>query len=1462
MNADSAPGNRRRPEGTAASVGVTGASPDAGPPHGKRPTHRRRWRFLGWFGAVLGLLLTATVLLLAFVLGTQTGLRTLVAVAEDLAPGMVAVERVEGRVLGRLELAGLRLRVPGVDLDIGRLLLDWQPSALLSGRLRVASLRASDLDVVTEPSTDEKPSKPFELPAIKLPLAIDIAEARVERLRYQVRGAAPDSALELTLAELSADASGDQVQLHRLSLALAQPTAELQATGQARLDDDYPMSLSLEWGFQQAPALRLKGEGLVSGDLAQLNISHRVRGSIEARLEAALRDLLKKPSWEAELVLESLTLPEIVEDAPQVELTAALNSTGDLERASVTGTLRGESPAVADMGRLAADLDVEWVNRTLRIHHLHLSETAAASSGADTSPTLARFELSGQLDTAPKTPEFSLTGAWERVRWPLVGAPLAESPQGSLTAEGSLDDYRYQLSLLAFGQQIPETSVELSGTGDQQGTSIAGLKFDTLGGSVNAKGKLAWLPAPSWDLAITGDGLDPGQQWKGLDGVLGLKADTRGDLKDGFRYDLNLDAALNAYPPAVVNLRGTGTLESTKVQALTVEVLGGLIEGQGDAAWAPSPTWTFDLSGRDMDPGLFYSGLNGKLGLSAQTSGGLEEGFRFVIDGDARLARYPSTRVELSGQGDASAAQVERLAIDILGGTIQGDASLSWAPAVSWKAALDLDALDPGQLLSDWPGSLGGRLRSEGTSGDEGLVLTASISDFGGELRGYPVQLRSDVALRDQDFELTVFEARSGDTTLTASGRAGETLDFRYAFDSPSLAALLPALKGRLSASGQVLGTAAAPRLALSLDGRDIEMDAQGVERILANAELGLAPESPLQVELTADNVIAGGQRIDSISVRGQGQTKSHRITIDMASDALKLAAAAAGALEDAGGYRGQLDQLDLTTEAYGNWGLQRAAPYRFQGASIQAGPLCIRQGDSTNACVGFQQPEAGQFVASFDLGRLGFGLLDALTPDTASLDGFMTGKGRFEGRGTVLTGSAELRIPEGEVEVVLPRASQRLVFSNTRLDLTADSAGINGSLQLPVEQIGGIDVRLGLPGFRLTGAQPQPLTGAIQIRLDGLERLGRLLPDLNDLRGGIDGDLQLAGTLDQPGLRGTLAIRDLGLGLAPIGLEVSDFNLTAQSETASRMTVNGGGSIGGGQLRVSGEATGLGGAAPSLDVRLSGDDLKFADSKEYFLRAALDLRASVAVSGGSLEGSVTVPQARIMPRSLPAGAVTPSPDVVLEEKAQAPPFPFSIDVLAKLGDEVLLEAFGLRGLLQGQLRVTQTPGRPLLGDGELQVVDGTYRVSLPGLGILTSVGRPLVIDKGIVLFAKTPLDNPGIILNAQRQGGDVTAGVRVLGTLRNPKLAFFSESDPNLTQSEITSYLVTGIPPRRGGATENRSLSVGTYIAPKLFMEYDTEIGGGSDSIKMRYDLTKSIQVQSETGDAQGVDIFYKFEN
>ena len=1409
--------------------------------------------------------LTLVVLLLAFVLGTQTGLRTVFAVADDLAPGLLQVDRVEGRVLGRLELDGFALSLPGLEVSVGSLLLDWRPGNLLIGRLQVREFSGSDIQVVTEPAKEKPASEPFELPSIKLPIAIAIEQLLVERLSYRQAGAPPASEIKLTRAELSATATGDRVDLRRLAAELSQPEARARAAGQVQLDGAYPIALSLDWQFQQAPALSISGAGQVSGDLDALLISHRIKGSITAVLQAQVKDALKAPSWQAEIDLKRIDLPQLVVDAPPINLQAQLKTAGDLERAAVTGTLQGAAPEVLEMGRLAADLDLEWAAQVLTIKALRLTESAApAEAGAAGSDALlgTRIDVSGRLDTNPSVPLLELNALWEGLRWPLAGEPMAQSPQGLISVQGALDSYDYRVEALAFGAQIPETELALVGTGNQTSTDLIELTIKTLEGLISGKGRVAWSPEPSWDLALTAQDINPGQQWPGLAGRIGLKAETRGDLKTGFRYTLSLDAALNEYPAALLNLTGIGTASDTKIPELSIETLGGVIEGSGEAAWAPAARWRFALEARDIDPGTQYPGLAGRIGLTAETTGDLEQGFDFQLKGDATLAGYPPTRLALAGSGTDRAATLETLALEVIGGRIDGSGELTWAPVLGWNAALTLADLDPGQVLADWPGRLGGQIQSQGKMAETGLDLSVSINDFGGQLRGYPVALRAEIGMRDNAFRLSTFEARSGETRLNLDGQVAEQLDLRYALDSPSLMALLPDLRGSLKAEGTVTGALDAPRISLSLASRDIEMSGQGIERLDASAELGLSPDSPLQLSIDGGNLILGPQRFETLQARGQGSTRAHQLSVDLNSDPLSLGLTLAAGLTEDMAYRGQLTRLALQTEDYDDWALQRNAPFAVAAGRVEAGPLCIGNGGSSQGCVAFQQPEAGRFSASLDLRRLGFDLLDAITPDTASLTGYLTAQASFAGQGDLLTGRAELRVPEGGVEIVLPKASETLVISGTRLDVRAGANGMDASFELPVKDAGGVQAEVKLPGFRLSSLDRQPLTGRIQLGFDRLDRFARLAPDVSETQGRIEGDLRLSGRLMQPVIQGNLGVRELALRVPAIGLEVADLNLALASESATTMRLSGGGLIGGGQLSLAGQATGIGADEPTVAVKINGEALKVANTKEYMAVVSLDLEAGFGLGGGAVRGELSVPTANIMPRSIPAGAVQPSPDVVLEEPAEDKGLPISIDVLAKLGDQVLLEAFGLRGLLQGQLRITQQPGQQLLGSGELQVVDGTYRVSLPGLGLLTSVGKPLVIKKGIVLFANTPLDNPGIILNAQREGGDITAGVRVLGTLRNPKLAFFSESDPNLSQSEITSYLLTGIPPKRGGRQDDRSLSVGTYIAPKLFMEYDTSLGDQSDSIKMRYDLSNRVQIQSETGDAQGFDIFYKFEN
>ena len=258
------------------------------------------------------------------------------------------------------------------------------------------------------------------------------------------------------------------------------------------------------------------------------------------------------------------------------------------------------------------------------------------------------------------------------------------------------------------------------------------------------------------------------------------------------------------------------------------------------------------------------------------------------------------------------------------------------------------------------------------------------------------------------------------------------------------------------------------------------------------------------------------------------------------------------------------------------------------------------------------------------------------------------------------------------------------------------------------------------------------------------------------------------------------------------------------------------------------------------------------------------DIAVEITPEGTVVSGEVVVPEARIRPRTIPEGTVTPSPDVMLASEARNEDegrYSTSIDVRLVLGDQVSIKAFGLEGELVGDLRVLKDPGKDdILGDGQLAIVEGSYRIS-SGVGLTAAIGKPLTIEQGFLNWARSDIANPFLVLTAQREGGDVTAGLRVFGTIRNPKMTFFSASDPGMSQSEVSNYLLTGIPPRGKEDNENKALSVGTYVAPKLFVEYDYSLGDEADKIKLRYDLNSWIELQTETGDAQGGDVFFKFE-
>ncbi len=293
--------------------------------------------------------------------------------------------------------------------------------------------------------------------------------------------------------------------------------------------------------------------------------------------------------------------------------------------------------------------------------------------------------------------------------------------------------------------------------------------------------------------------------------------------------------------------------------------------------------------------------------------------------------------------------------------------------------------------------------------------------------------------------------------------------------------------------------------------------------------------------------------------------------------------------------------------------------------------------------------------------------------------------------------------------------------------------------------------------------------------------------------------------------------------------------------------------------------------ASPDLDFRIAGRDI-------------------------FVKGEVKLPLARIRPADL-TNAVLPSADEVLvgpTEQTEKDPFRVTSEITLTLGEKVTIETYGLSGHVEGSITERTLPDEPTRATGELQVKDGQY----------TALARKLDIERGRLIFSGGLLVDPVVDIRAVKEFPDVKAGVNVRGTLREPRLSFFSE--PSIPQSQIVSLLLAGgslqsaqNPTTQGTPQAKQevagqaaallvsqfggkiglpdisvesdfdrasdqigtSLVLGKYLSPRLYVSWGVSLTESINTFKMRYTIDDSWTVKTEAGKETSADLVYTIE-
>jgi len=120
---------------------------------------RRRRGLLGWLWRLALVLLLLVAAGLALLVGTEAGLRAALGLAQSAMPGRLSIQSVSGRLIGPLEIQGLRFGDAAAVVEVDRTAFDWRPRELLAGRVHLSVLELQGVRVTPGDAPRPRPSR-------------------------------------------------------------------------------------------------------------------------------------------------------------------------------------------------------------------------------------------------------------------------------------------------------------------------------------------------------------------------------------------------------------------------------------------------------------------------------------------------------------------------------------------------------------------------------------------------------------------------------------------------------------------------------------------------------------------------------------------------------------------------------------------------------------------------------------------------------------------------------------------------------------------------------------------------------------------------------------------------------------------------------------------------------------------------------------------------------------------------------------------------------------------------------------------------------------------------------------------------------------------------------------------------------------------------------------------------------
>ncbi|MBC8026869.1 MAG: translocation/assembly module TamB domain-containing protein, partial [Steroidobacteraceae bacterium] len=785
-------------------------------------------------------------------------------------------------------------------------------------------------------------------------------------------------------------------------------------------------------------------------------------------------------------------------------------------------------------------------------------------------------------------------------------------------------------------------------------------------------------------------------------------------------------------------------------------------------------------------------------------------------------------------------------------------------------------------------GALDFDLAARGTPFSAETELDVKVDRLTGKLRGTAASGSGHIVRRSSDWTFDAVRFRAGNTRLAIDGALrSDVLALDFSLDADNLALLAEGAKGELHANGKIGGTSAAPVIRLVAQGSGLEHDNLSIDKLSANIDVDWRGQRASHADVAISRLTLDQHSLTQFNANLDGTTANHTLKADALAGKTSLHVSGKGAFAD-GTWRGVID--DLFVDDTANLNLQLDAPFAVV-ASASSGrieAMCLH-GKVARLCGDAAWTDTG-WNANADARNLPISTLTAGLTRNVEYQGTLNAKANVRSTNRApFTGDARIDLVDAAIRHKLASGRTDVItFGSGFVTMRAEPDQMTSELRLDAAQRGRI---AGNMHADRSGADMNewPLRGQLQMATGELGFITLYLPEVDRAAGHFDANLTFGGTIGRPSASGVLKLANAELDFYQLNLAMRAVELEARI-VSNRLEFTSSANAGAGKFASAGKIEWREGL-PYGDIRVDGENLRVVDVPEARIDASPDLDFRVAGRDIFVKGEVKIPLARIQPADL-TNAVLPSADERLVGPTEAvakDPFRVSSEITMTLGDNVTIETLGLSGHITGSLTEKTLPGEPTRATGELQVRDGQYR----------ALARNLDIERGRLIFNGRLLADPAIDIRAVKVYPDVKAGVNVRGSLREPRLTFFSE--PSIPQSQIVSLILAGGglqsvqdqgrgPGNTGGQeaagqaaailasqlgnrlgipdisvesdlSNETSLVLGKYLSPRLYVSYGVSLTEVISTFKMRYTLDDHWTVKTEAGKERAADLVFTIE-